>query len=161
MTGVRVARLPKHTAVIQQRLDGTGSARHLLLPANLHPSLTWAAGEGERRPPASLHHYHSSRGQNSLPSIPPPAPKLPSKNDQLPELGATGRNRKIRPDRWLLNASTRRKRNDRGIVTWGIFACCSVSRLETGSHQIFKLSSKLKSIKVIAWQNRSIWTRRG
>lgn len=97
MTGVRVARLPKHTAVIQQRLDGTGSARHLLLPANLHPSLTWAAGEGERRPPASLHHYHSSRGQNSLPSIPPPAPKLPSKNDQLPELGAPGRNRKIRP----------------------------------------------------------------
>ncbi|KAK2905411.1 hypothetical protein Q8A67_007210 [Cirrhinus molitorella] len=27
-----------------------GSARNLPLPANLHPSLTWAAGEGERRP---------------------------------------------------------------------------------------------------------------
>lgn len=77
--------------------DWMGSARNPLLPANLHPSLTWAAGEGERRPPASLHHYDSSRGQNSLPSIPPPAPKLPSQNDQLPELGATGRNRKIRP----------------------------------------------------------------
>ncbi|ROL41932.1 hypothetical protein DPX16_14297 [Anabarilius grahami] len=64
-----------------------------------------AALSARERPANNLHHYYSSRGQNSLPRIPPPAPKLPSKNDQLPELGATGRNRKIRPNRWLLNAS--------------------------------------------------------
>lgn len=53
---------------------------------------------------------------------PPTCPKIALQNDQLPELGATGRNRKIRRNRWLLNASTRRKRNDCRIVTCGIFA---------------------------------------
>lgn len=82
-----------HSPGPQVRASGDRTARHT------------AALCARERPANNLHHYYSSRGQNSLPSIPPPAPKLPSKNDQLPELGATGRNRKIRPNRWLLNAS--------------------------------------------------------
>lgn len=172
MTGVRVTRLPKHTVVIQQRFCGRldGIFCYLLIYTHHSPGpqvrpsgdrTHTAALSTRERPASNLHHYSSSRGQNSLPSIPPHAPKLPSKNDQLPELGATGRNRKIRPNRWLLNASRAEMAVELSLVLCGMLCLLCLSKPETGSHQIFKLSSKLKSIKVTAWQNRDLRSSRG